>query len=108
MLDELLELFDGRRDERGCGEDPAQRGGIRGWLSRTFGGGGDDDDARAADERGCCSGEVVDDDGRVARRHGCCAGNDGVSDGTPSHQTSRRQRDRDQRDRGFDFGDNSA
>ena len=106
MLDELLELFDGRRDGRGRGEDPAQRGGIRGWLSRIFGG-DDGDEARAAEQRGCCSRQQLDDDdddGRVARRYGCCTGNDEAGDGTPSHQTSRR-RDQDQRDGGFYFGD---
>ena len=36
MLDGLLEMFDGGRDERGRGNGPAQRGGIRGLLSRIF------------------------------------------------------------------------
>ncbi len=87
MLDELLDMSDGRRDERGRGDGPAQRGGIRGFLSRILGG----------DEG---------DDERAARRHGCCAGDDG--DGARSQQTSGRatgRRGQDQRDGDFDVGD---
>ena len=108
MLDELLEVFDGGRDERGRGNGPAQRGGIRGLLSRIFGG---EDGERAPGQRACCSGQVLDDDdddGRAARRIGCCAGDDEAGDGTRSHQASgpaTRQRDQDQRHGDFDVGD---
>ncbi|HEX6030726.1 MAG TPA: hypothetical protein VFY90_04785 [Tepidiformaceae bacterium] len=46
MLDELFDLFE-RDDDRGARQrDGQRRGGVRGFLSRMFGGGPDDDDYR--------------------------------------------------------------
>ena len=110
MPDELPEIVAGHPDEGGRGDGPAQRGGIRGLLSRIFRA-GDGDDPRAPVEPGCCSRQLLDDDdddGRTARRQGCCAGDGEAGDATRSGQTSARatrQRDQDQRDRDFDVGD---
>ena len=84
MVNELLEMLGGGNDERQCCDGRDRQGGIRGFLARLFG--GEDDDGDNHRDGGCCSDATSDGDTRDPDRAG-------------------RQRDRDERDNGFDFGD---
>jgi len=96
MLDELLDLFE--RDRKPGAARPA--GGLRGRLSRLFGGGAahDDDDRREAESRRYRDDD--DDDDRRAAETRRYRDDDDDDDRRAAHAGGRK-RERDF----FDFGD---